>query len=439
MSDQVLDRAALNQRLFGAVMAAYALVYAFHFWVVWSTAVDVPSHDEWSLLCSDGLPAANSLEWFFRFHAEHRIVTTKLLIWMLYQVNGWDLVVHAVVNFLLYGMLLLLMFTTCRRISPETPAWVVLAFLFFLLSPINYENHYRPFQSQFHFALIFVLIGVRCLFDERQRAWMLLTGAAALIVAAYSLAAGLLAAFAALVAFSAHKYARAHSAGSRRTDARQWLLVVSLSAMPLAAWFLGYSPHPAHPPISWPWKAEFWGCFLDLFSLGLGVDTPSLFSGIALAAVLVAPWLIVAWRGRQTDPRTATLVSLALASVAIFAAVAMGRAGFGPGQAKSSRYSELAMFGMIWAVLGWAKALEHDPRLRSRVLVALWLVCFFGFADNWDFGVYGVQQRARLRDVAAIRAQCLNPNACPNPEYREMLENARRLNLSFYRRCEKQN
>src|SRR3712207_5757020 len=78
-------------------------LYAFHLFYVWRNAVNVPAFDEWELFNPDQLPAGLTPGWLFAQHNEHRMATTKLLIWLSYQANGWDVAAHQVLNFLLYG------------------------------------------------------------------------------------------------------------------------------------------------------------------------------------------------------------------------------------------------------------------------------------------------------------------------------------------------
>ena len=71
------------------------------------------------------------------------------------------------VNFLIYGMLIVtILLCVCRFVSREAFSIAAL-FTPFLLSTIDCENHLWGFQSQFHFFLLFFVVGAFLLF-ERQ-------------------------------------------------------------------------------------------------------------------------------------------------------------------------------------------------------------------------------------------------------------------------------
>jgi hypothetical protein len=98
--------AVLTARLTAAVSAACAGLYLLHLVCVWKYAVNVPYWDEWDLFTPTQLPSGLSLRWLFAQHNEHRLVTTRLLIWILYRLDGWNVATHQLVNIVVYGTLL---------------------------------------------------------------------------------------------------------------------------------------------------------------------------------------------------------------------------------------------------------------------------------------------------------------------------------------------
>lgn len=81
-------------------------LYIFHFLLIWKHAVDVPYRDEWASFKPNQLPTGLSKNGLIAQHREHRLATTRLLVWLQYNLNEWDLAVHQKANFLLYALIL---------------------------------------------------------------------------------------------------------------------------------------------------------------------------------------------------------------------------------------------------------------------------------------------------------------------------------------------
>src|SRR5687767_6111155 len=117
------------------VIAVCVALFLVHYSFIWRYGVNVPFWDEWDALNAPHLPNGLSLEWLFAQHNEHRIATTKLLIWVYYQINSWNIHVGLLINFLIYGSFLLLFVQFAKKNVPELKGWIVCAFIIFLLSP----------------------------------------------------------------------------------------------------------------------------------------------------------------------------------------------------------------------------------------------------------------------------------------------------------------
>ncbi|MCH7477833.1 MAG: hypothetical protein IIA14_07005 [SAR324 cluster bacterium] len=120
------------------------------------------------------------------------------------------------------------------------------------------------------------------------------------------------------------------------------------------------------------------------------------------------------------------------------AAISLGRAGFGPGRAKSSRFFETSVMLVPFTAPAWAHFLREKPRFRRRMLIAFWIVCFLAFVPDWaKIKVYRQNGEARRQGLTCIEefyrrgGAGLCPEITPVP-LASMLEQARELNLSFY-------
>lgn len=433
----------LKKLVFRLTLLVVSALYLAHFVIIQGYAVNVPFWDEWEYLSTDQMPSGFTLKWLFTQHNEHRIIPTKLLTWVLYRLNGWNLTTNQTVNFLIYGLLLLMVVWFARKFVPRLDTWVILSFVIFLLSPIDWANHSWGFQSQFHFSLLFILAAIYFLYDERQRWKELLIGSAMAILAAYSLSSGLVSSFINLLIFTAYKLFRLYSAtdkGERKRELRQLLVVALLVGGALALWFIGYHAVAGHPPHVLPHKRRFWTYFADILGLGFGLDVLEFLPNIFCLVIVLVPigWEIWRKRGRLPDSSWAVYAAVAviLASLSV---ITIGRARFGLEQAKSSRYSEIGMMLVPLSVLSWSILLQERKRWRAYFLAAFWLFCFFTYQNNWsDFDHYESESKQRIRGLICIEnyyvgigdANC--PSIYPGP-LAPKLEEAHILNLSFYR------
>jgi hypothetical protein len=434
-SDVIKARAPL------LLAAACVGLYLYQFWHVWKYAVNLPFWDEWATFTPEQLPAGLSPRWLFAQHNEHRLATTRLLIWFLYRLDGWNVATHQILNFAVYGALVAWLVWMSRRVAPESPAWVHPGFAVFLLSSIAIENHVMAYQSQVHFWLLFFLVAAYLLFDRPQRTSRLLAGSAAATLSVYSLAAGVVSALVLLLSFALFKTLRAREAGAgggRRRELLQLLLVAALVGGAAGLWTVGYRRPPGHG-LSSLFGAAFWEYYLNVISFNFGVDDVSAAAGGVCLAIILAPLCLHVFKERgRLPPEHWAVFTTALACLAVLASISAGRAAFGPLQSKSSRYAEFGMALIPLTALAWGLVLRRRGRLRAAVLVGLWLLLFATFWDNWRFADYLHHHGQRKLGVRCVEqyylkgGEALCPRIYPDP-LAQQLEAAKELDASFYR------
>lgn len=434
---------AINTWLTRVLLVVCVALYAGHLWVICANAVNVPFWDEWGFLRPDGMPAGLTAGWLFGQENEHRIVLTKLLAWALLRTTGWDLVANIVVTYVIYGALLACIFLFARRVVPHLPAWVTLAFTPFLLSPINWENHFWGIQSSYHLAMLFSLLAAYLLLGGEQTRGRLLAGAVCAVLAAYSFLSGLVAAVVLLAAFALFKVVRGRLAGGGGERRREYVELAAVAAPALvlmALYFVGFRSVPGHPQPALPHTASFWAYYSNLVSWGFGFETESVVLGVACLLLVVAPAVLeIRARGWRLPASSWAVHGFTLAALCVLASIAVGRAGADIPRAKISRYSDFAMMLIPCSVFAWAVLLRERAALRRYVLVGLWVLCCVGFSYKWLwFSVYRQQGEARREGVRCIRAyyERGGPARCPTVspvDIGPMLEEAKKLNLSFYR------
>jgi hypothetical protein len=407
--------------------AGILLLFGLHFREVCRNAVDVPFWDDWAVLDRQALPSGVSWSWLYARHNESRKIPTKLQIWALYRLTDWNLSVHQILNFLLYGAVLAVLSLLARRIGPglSPPVWC--AFLAFLLSVESFENHLWAINSCIHFAVLFFLLAVYFLFREPLRPALAALGAACAVLCVNSFSAGPPLCAGLLLALVAWKRRLTPAAG-----------VVALA---IVAWAADFKTPAHHAPALSPLRPEVWTFLANVAGTGFGVDGFSSALGVlALAAPLVPLAGLLRARGSRGQPATWALAAGVAGVLASLLAIAMGRAPMGLEGSKAPRYAELSMLLVPFSALGWHLLLKDRPSERRLALGLLWLACFVGFLDDWDLRVYrivGAQRREGVRCIEDYYRRG-GPALCPtlfDEPLAERLDNARALGLSFARKA----
>lgn len=429
------------------VWASILLValFAFHFGIVWATAVDVPVYDEWTAIEAGSPSVELDLQQLNGWHNEHRIVPTRLLTWALYRINGWDIRFNILLNFLLYGVVIAVVVAATRSWTPHQPAWVNIAFVVFLLSPISWENHSWAFESQFHFAILFLLLASVALIREPPHPSVTVAGCAALWAAAFSFSGGLVGALVLVPVIGVARVQAIRKAGesdSVRAYARTAGFMVVL-IIPLLLWFVGFPAVGNTIARTLPSSALFWAHWANLVGLGFGFDSPSVVTSlISATAVLLPVAALLASAEQRRNSHVVAAVGLVVAVLAVLAATSFGRASLGVGQAKSSRYAEIAGLLLPLSAVTWSLLLRHRRRGRVIALVALATLAAVGYADNWRFGVYHQVAARREAGLACIEGYYEHgiDLSCPGVSIRPLgavLDRARELRLNFYTSIER--
>jgi hypothetical protein len=397
-------------------------------------------------LSPDAFPAGFTVRWIIEQANEHRIVPTKLLAWGLFYTSGHNYILSKAITHAIYGLILMCIVLFARRMVPHIPLWVTLAFIIFLLTPINYEINFGGFGTAFHFGVLFTLLAVYFLFNERQRGSRLALGGFMAVVAAYSTFGALVAVCILMVLFASFKVSRAvrFRGSERRAEYVQLIAVATPVASLIALYFVDYHTVPYHPPVAFPYEASFWKFFTNIVSWGFGFETHSVVLGTLCLLLVLAPIGLEIWRKRaRLSTSSWAVYAFTLAMLAILATISGARANFNEG-AKSSRYADFATMLVPFTAFAWAIFLRDQPNLKKYALVGLWFFCCLGFSYKWLwFPVYRVQRDSRMEGVECIKSyykhggQAMCPTLYAAP-LEPMLDEAKKLNLSFYKEIQRE-
>ena len=367
-----------------AAWLALASFYLLQLYRLSRYAVDVPYIDEWHYFDRDALPEGLTWRWLFAFHNEHRILPTKLMAWLNLKLFGLDFVKQQLVNYLLYGALIAAAAKLKQRILGSSFR-LFPVFLFFLLSPINYENHAWGFQSQFHLVVIFALLTIYHAFEDREYLTNYFLFAAFVLLGAYSFSAGVVLGLILILCQTA--FFVSEKIGKKQDpppDFRRLLLPTTLIAIGLACWFIGYQKPEHHPPLTLPFSSAFWDYFLNVLSCAFGYTGMSDLPGIVCLVLVITP-VIMLWRRSDSTGKSGRwkITAAILATLAILAIISIGRSGLG--DPKSSRYTEFGLLLIPFASIAWYMALSPG-KLRNCTLTLFWLFCACSSAPYWtDF------------------------------------------------------
>jgi hypothetical protein len=443
MSGRLAWRDDWERRLTVVAFFTCLTLFLFHFFLVWHYAVDVPFWDEWSMFGPAQLPAGFSLRSISTQHLEHRFATTKLLIWLLYSWNGWDVALHQRFNFLLFGVLLVLIGGFVKRTMPATPLWVILSFLLFALSPINWMNHFMAYQTSTHLYVLLVLSAAWLVFEPPATKTRLLLGGIVCMLLTFTSAAGAAATLIVGSVFIARELgplARQSAAGR----AMRLAAVVLPIALAIGLWLDGYQHEAGSPALTLPTSWGYWTHFLAVVALGFGDEGFPITGGIWIAAVLVP--LVAALREPDDSAasRSWAPFAAALALLAGVAAISLGRASFGVAQARSSRYAEYLLPLLPLTGAAWYRSLNGRRNAQLAAVALLWVTCSLTFLDDWRafrfYAYEGARRRAGLECAERYYYEASN-GVCPTifPDdfpggLAPFLDSAKRLNASFYRK-----
>lgn len=376
---------------------------------------------------------------------EHIIATTKLFVWMQYHLNDWNIPVNLALNFLIFGFLVGWMVWFADRSVPEIPRYAKLAFAIFLLSPIDWFNHFMATQTCFLIYLIFFFVGSYLLFHHAQRWSHIVAGCLLCLLSIYSLASGWGSCLVLLVAFCVFKGTRIYSRDKpARNEVLQLATTVFLVGAALTLWISQYSS-PPNVTLVLPSDRRFWQFFLNLVSFGFGIEKFSSAWGMICLLIVLVPIGAITWKSkfRLTSMEWVSFVMVAgiLANVA---EIATGRAAPGVvAGSKAVRYVEFVLPLIPLSMIHWAVLFRRRRWLQAVTLAGLFIFCFVAFWNDWAFDPYRFEAATRIEGRACVKAyyegtgngRCptIYPDDTVHIPLSTWLDGAKAVNASFYR------
>ena len=328
-------------RLAAKLLALFCLVLGAKFCVMRACSSPLPFFDQWNGEGVDLLQPwlHGDYHWsnLFRFHVQHRIVLTRLLVLGLFHANGgqWDTQVEMIVAAGFHALCaVVLAAVLARRLGPaaEDKLLTMLALLFML--PFGWENTLSGgFQSQFYFLLGLSFVTIWGLGTQRPFAsgWWL--GVVTAVLSYISMGSAPLTPF----AVAAATLLQWRQPGR---DPRADRVTLGAAVLLCAVGFglcIGVDPNAhLHPPSA--------GAFVEKFLGLLGWPNPT-----ALAAPLAyAPWAFLLARRLRHPHRPTGAAERFLLPLGIFTLLNTAAIAFGRNQYRGllvSRYMDVLSIG----------------------------------------------------------------------------------------------
>jgi hypothetical protein len=416
----------------GALILAPPLLIGL---LVFENGVDFPHVDEWdgtAPLFEKMADGTLGVADFFAQHNEHRIFFPRLIFYALGRLTHWDIRAELWMIWLLALICLFSIWQMARRTNSAHAFWISFAASLLLFSPLGVANFLWGFQVGFLLPLACVTTCIWTAGSVRYP-FNFIVAIILCTISTFSIASGFTSW---LLITPVLLLANAQSPSSRKW----WAIWVSLFSLELLLYFWDYEKPPNHPPTWWFLSHPITALEYILFFFGgpfsYVSNLPPNPVGLGTGALLLLMLLIAGfyiWRQRRSLVGNA-LPWLMLAMVTVTSAILImiGRAGFGPGQARVSRYVPFAVMLPIALVAliplvytHWSGAASTRARfvakglLAGSVAVLIFCTCT-GFLAGFPLWPMNRQQRGYGKALVTFinvvpEADLLTKSVFPNP------------------------
>ncbi len=369
------------------------LVKKYYHWVILQILIvingyyilqipDVPHWDEWDLVFKDSFLNPANLKLYMTPHGEHIIIPTRLIVNAFYHLNGLNYSSLVQFGFIVYLFALWSLYKFMRPIFPSSQL-AVLSLLPFL-STLAMENLTMGMQCCIHMCLGFFALSWWIFFKRPDSYWFRGLQAALLFLAALSFAAGVGYLVAGILIFSLASFG--WFGDEFKMKGRNIFSIILLSVfLTVCLSLLVAIKGLEKPPFN---LFGFLNHYVAILAFGLGVAraTPFLlFLGLGMVLAFLFLVLKKSFLGGKPDALRLRLTILLISVCSSLLLISFGRWGFGVSQAKSLRYSELALplFG-VWVVL-LAAELSEKPKWMRNTIIALILILTSGRFKYSDY------------------------------------------------------
>lgn len=311
-------------------------------------SVDVPFWDQWRdfvPLLEKSYQGDLSLQDLWVQHNEHRLLFPRMIMLLLARISGWNILYEIAVNVILaVGIFAVLSYQirkTDELLGIHGAGWFLPMVSLIVFSTSQWRNWTWGWQIQIFLNVLAFVISIILLSHPELTWWRFSTAMFLGIVASYSFANGLLFWAIALVILCVVSDER------RRKYA---VMLLFVGATTLATYLYDYH-RPAHHPSMWHVLIDPVSYIIYVLAY-LGAPIASFNAQLAILIGFFGLCIFVltcafCFRNRHVTIHGAIpWVSLGLYSILSAVLIGIGRAGFGWGQAMSSRYVTIS--SLLW-------------------------------------------------------------------------------------------
>jgi hypothetical protein len=361
--------------------------------LIFRDGVDVPFWDEW-----DGTAplfekmAAGTLGFtdFFAQHNEHRILFPRLIFFGLGRLTHWNIRAEL---FVIWFLALVCLFNIWQMTwhsgwkDSSRSFWILFSSSVLLFSPLNHENFLWGFQIGFLLPLACV---TACIWVATyvRNPFNFVFAIILCSICTFSIASGFTSW---LLTTPLLMLAQVRS--NSRSFKKWWAIWSCTFLFEMCVYFYGYEKSARHPSV---WSSlgdpllagEYVLVFLGS-PFTFGTNLPPVPLGVGMGGLLVLILLICAvylWNKRYDRSLLGEglpWLMLAMVAVSIAVLTMVGRLGFGPTQARSSRYITFAVMLPIALLalapvvhLHWTRSFSTRGKLMTKAVSFLLLIPF---------------------------------------------------------------
>src|SRR5262245_29009202 len=247
--------------------AGWALIFLYaglHLRVIFQNAVDIPYLVEWELFKGNGLVLGWSFDFIFSFFLDHRIVLTKIIYLLNYDLFGLNFRYQILLSVLFHaGFAFSVWRTIGKEVGNGRSFFALLAFLP-VVSNLPFESHTRALLIGKVLTLWTLLGGAYILVKKETWPWFAL-GALLWIIAFLGGSSGVAGVIASCAALMIWNLLLRNKKGLIKS-----CLLFLFFAFGVYFWSRGYQRDPIHPALTGPLEVRFFRFLSENVSLGFG-------------------------------------------------------------------------------------------------------------------------------------------------------------------------
>lgn len=357
-----------------ALATIYLVPLILLIWFVTEYGVNVPFWDQWALVEFFAKIQAGQVTFqdFFAQHNEHRILFPRIIIAILAFASSWNNKLEMYCNIAIAAGIFGLVYAMARQTKSDSLLFHLSNILCcaFIFSLDQQENWLWGFQIAWFLINLCVVIAISCIVLPQKYApnSRLLLAGLFCFIASFSSAHGLFSWLALLPLV----IVLPGTVRQRSLRAGIWLALFVAAVLIYQIGYVKPGNHPdvlffiKQPQVAIPYFLTLFGFFVksSFFiksCVGAGLLLNFLFFNVyflkkfrSTIAQDLAPWITLGW-----FPILFSMITT------------IGRAGFGIGQATSSRYATVVVLLVIALIQLWRIVLSQNDRQRSKVLTSV--------------------------------------------------------------------